>query len=481
MPPSSDADDGAGADGFVFGAASVDACVAALRNGSLVLLTEDGSEDTHGLLVAPPSLTTPEQLQFVLDHAVRLQAALPPASYRAVYRSLHKIILDNNNLAQPALSVSARSGGRSPRNAAHIAQTVRQLIDTDWTAEERGGSSGGGGGGKQAKGPSTLPPLVCPGAVSLECCREGGVLRRAGATEASVELAQLAGLPPLGLHARLQATSLSALRALAEQWGIPLSSTADLVAYARRKEVLVERTGPPARMPTKFGRFTAHTFRSRLDGTEHIALVKTGGEDADWGDEGVYGGKGAASAGAAERPFAGTDRPVLVRVHSECCTGDVFGSLRCDCGPQLEKALEQIERTGWGVLLYLRGQEGRGIGLGAKMHAYVLQERGVDTLDANLELGLPVDSREYGVGAQILTDLGISDMRLMSNNPKKFTGLAGYGLRIVERVPSITAPNPDNIRYLQTKLERMGHMLGESLQGEGEERTTAPGGDADVD
>merc|ERR1719353_735114 len=165
------------------------------------------------------------------------------------------------------------------------------------------------------------------------------------------------------------------------------------------------------------------------------------------------------------RPFAQSERAPLVRVHSECCTGDVFGSLRCDCGPQLETALQQIEREGDGVLLYLRGQEGRGIGLGAKMHAYALQERGLDTMDANTQLGLPVDSREYGTGAQILTDLGIRDMRLMSNNPKKFTGLTGYGLRIVERVPSHTVPNLENIRYLRTKLERMGHMLGADVEG----------------
>ncbi|EOD28641.1 hypothetical protein EMIHUDRAFT_63188 [Emiliania huxleyi CCMP1516] len=236
----------------------------------------------------------------------------------------------------------------------------------------------------------------------------------------------------------MRVSGLAALREATARWGLPHASTADLVARQRQQQKLVERCGPPVTMPTRHGEFIAHTYRppsrgSLCVGQEHIALVKN-------------------------RPPAGATAP-LVRVHSECCTGDVFGSLRCDCGPQLEKALQAIELDGCGVLLYLRGQEGRGIGLGAKMHAYALQEQGVDTLDANLQLGLPADSREYGTGAQILADLGIRDMRLMSNNPKKFSGLAGFGLRIVERVPSHVAPNPNNIKYLRTKEERMGHLL----------------------
>ena len=446
-------------EGFVFGEESLMKAVDALRDGSLVLLTEDGEDRTRGLLVGSPGLVGVEQLQFILEHAMRLQVALEPSSYRAVYRSLHKIVLDNNNLAHPALSVAARGGGRSPRNATHIASAISALLQTDWTAGadvDGVGDSGEFGGRDAAREIETsASSLVCPGAVSLGCCLKGGVLRRAGATEASVMLAKLAGRPPIGLHARLPNTSLDALRIFAARWGIPITSTADLVAYTRRSEMLVERCGPPARMPTKYGRFIAHTFRSRVDGVEHIALVKAR-EEGDGVEEGEEDQDDL-------RPFDHSDRPALVRVHSECCTGDIFGSLRCDCGPQLEKALQQIERDGWGCLLYLRGQEGRGIGLGAKMHAYALQERGVDTMDANIQLGLPVDSREYGTGAQILADLGIGDMRLMSNNPKKFSGLTGYGLRIVERVPSHTVPNPENIRYLRTKRERMGHMLGEEL------------------
>uniref|UniRef100_A0A7S0IWT2 GTP cyclohydrolase II n=1 Tax=Calcidiscus leptoporus TaxID=127549 RepID=A0A7S0IWT2_9EUKA len=430
-------------DGFVFGRASIEATISALRNGSLVLMTEDGGEVTRGLLVGAPSLVSPEQLGFMLAHGVRLQAALEPESYRALYRSLHHIVLDNNDLAHPALSVSAAGAGRSPRNALHIVETVRALSQTDWEAAAAAGRSG------DDQSPEWL---VCPGAVSVAASLEGGVLRRAGATEASVDLAKAAGLPPVGLQAHLLSSSLDELLRFAAQHGIPHSSTADLVAFSRRRSRLIERSAPPVVMPTRFGRFVAHCYRSKIDGIEHMALVKC--ESAAH----------VRQKGEGEHelpPFGGSSRPALVRVHSECCTGDIFGSLRCDCGPQLEKALEMIELDGHGCLLYLRGQEGRGIGLGAKMHAYALQERGVDTLDANLELGLPVDSREYGTGAQILADLGITDMRLMSNNPKKFTGLAGFGLRIVARVPSHTTPNPENIKYLQTKLERMGHMLGQ--------------------
>ena len=452
------------ADGYVFGRESVEAALEALQAGGMVLLTEDGEDNTEGSLVVSPSHVTAAQLQFFIDHTVRLQIALEPERYRAVYSSLHRITLDNNNLAHPAISVSARGVGVSPRNGAHIAKTVHALMADGWAVAAEASPAPG-----DERPSSAFSSLVCPGAVSLMCAREGGVLRRAGATEASIALAKFAGLPAVGLHASLRASGLAALRSLAAEWRLPMSSTADLVAYARTKQMLVERCGPPARMPTKHGRFVAHTYRSRVDGTEHIALVKAAGAAGEAGgssqgrQRGGQQGEQVARDGEMVtdyplRPFDGSSRPALVRVHSECCTGDVFGSLRCDCGEQLEAALREIEKDGHGVLLYLRGQEGRGIGLGAKMHAYALQERGVDTLDANLELGLPIDSREYGTGAQILADLGIHDIRLMSNNPKKFTGLAGYGLRIVERVPSLSVPNPDNIAYLKTKRQRMGHM-----------------------
>jgi len=526
LPPASD--------GFVFGRQSVEAVLAALRNGSIVLLLEDGEETTRASLVASAAHVSTEQLQFLLEHTVRLQAALETERYRTVYRSLRRIVLDNNDLSRPAISVSARCGGTSPRNATHVARAVHALLAdalTDGSEEEEAeakaeakaeasaaaaAAASGQPVRRVGRDPArevcaSVSSLVCPGAVSLGSVREGGVLRRAGATEASVELAKLAGLPAVGLHASLRIHSRTELELFAQRHHLTVSSTADLVAYVRSKQQLVERTGPPARMPTKFGRFIAHTYRSRVDGTEHIALVKARYDDddaaADRGSSssssdsssgsssGSSGSSGSSSSGGGDafgsdlpnmvsdyplKPFAGRpERPVLVRVHSECCTGDVFGSLRCDCGVQLEAALEDIERDGWGVLLYLRGQEGRGIGLGAKMHAYALQERGVDTLDANLQLGLPADSREYGTGAQILADLGIGDMRLMSNNPKKFAGLTGYGLRIVERVPSLTAPNPDNLEYLRTKRRRMGHMI--ELDDEGVQMSDGVGSEDGVE
>lgn len=215
------------------------------------------------------------------------------------------------------------------------------------------------------------------------------------------------------------------------------------IASARANKTLVRRCSPPARMPTKHGHFVAHTYRSCVDGIEHIALVKGGAPTA---------------ANHPLCPFKGSNAPALVRVHSECCTGDIFDSLRCDCGEQLRNAMRDIETDGHGVVLYLRGQEGRGIGLGAKMHAYALQERGFDTLDANVALGLPVDSREYGTGAQILTDLGIRNIRLISNNPQKFTELTFHGLFIVDRVPSNSTTTPENAAYMETKRQRMGHL-----------------------
>lgn len=473
--------------GFVFGDASVDEALDALQRGELVLLAEDDDEGAVGSLVVAPELVSSSQLGFIDEHCHRLQVALEPEHFRAVYSSLPREqysslplewIEGKGNLASPEISVSAgpepsEEGSRSGSGSSSppdLAQTVRSLLScTDRTCSElvtqgpRAAQDPSQDRSEQIGGRSSPDmALRCPGAVPLACGREGGVLRRAGANEASIALCDLAGLPAMGLHATLRATGGDELRAFAARHGLVVSSTADLVAYTRRRKLLVERCGPPVRMPTTHGLFIAHTYRSLVDGAEHMALVKSFAEEQKLGQLRSSG----LAAERALRPFdnAPGRPPPLVRVHSECCTGDVFGSLRCDCGPQLNKALQQIQADGWGVLLYLRGQEGRGIGLGAKMHAYALQEQGLDTLDANTELGLPVDSREYGTGAQILADLGISDMRLITNNPKKLTGLAGYGLRIVERVPSHTAPNPENSRYLRTKIERMGHLL--NLEGE---------------
>lgn len=411
--------------GYVLGADSIPPVLDALRGGSFVLLAEDASDDTTVSLILAPQHATAEHVEFLKKHARLPRLAMESERYTSVYSLLHKMPLDDSEAEPPAISVSALGGDRDPMNSTHVAETLRAL----------------------AREPVEAQGLRCPGVVSLARAAKGGLLKRAGATEAAVGLARLAGLEPhVALQAELRGASWEALTTLAAEEGIPFTTTADVVAHMRRvDEPLVEKCGLPAKMPTKHGLFMAHCFKSLVDGIEHIALVKAP-EGAD-----------------DDAPFADSSKPALVRVHSECCTGDIFGSLRCDCGPQLEAALQAIEADGYGVVLYLRGQEGRGIGLGAKMHAYALQERGADTLDANTQLGLPVDSREYGTGAQILVSLGIRNMRLMSNNPKKFSGLAGYGLRITERVASKTTPNPNNIQYLRTKAERMGHMLDESL------------------
>jgi len=263
------------------------------------------------------------------------------------------------------------------------------------------------------------------------------VLKRGGHTEAAVDLARLAGLTPAGVLCEVvtaDKTSMARLPELirfAEHHGLLLISIADLIRYRRQSEKLVERVAE-ARIPTAWGDFTCYVYESYLDGDQHVALVR----GAVQGEENV-----------------------LVRVHSECLTGDVFGSLRCDCGPQLEVAMEMISAAGLGVVVYLRGHEGRGIGIAHKLRAYTLQDEGADTVDANLALGLPVDNREYGIGAQILVDLGITTMRLVTNNPAKYGGLEGYGLQIVERVGVQSRPNPENIAYLRTKMRRMGHLL----------------------
>jgi 3,4-dihydroxy 2-butanone 4-phosphate synthase/GTP cyclohydrolase II len=266
--------------------------------------------------------------------------------------------------------------------------------------------------------------------------REGGVLKRAGHTEAAVDLARMAGCQPAGVICEIQnddgtMSRLPELIEFAKQHGLLISSIAELIDYRRHKERLVERISS-ARVPTQWGAFECVAYRSTLDGIEHLAFV--------------LGNVGDGS-------------PVLTRVHSECLTGDVFASRRCDCGPQLHEAMATIAREGRGVVVYLRGHEGRGIGIGHKIHAYSLQDEGLDTVDANVKLGLPIDSREYGIGAQILADLGARDLRLMTNNPAKYGGIAGYGLSVVERVPLEVGRTSENADYLRTKRDRMGHLL----------------------
>jgi len=320
------------------------------------------------------------------------------------------------------VTVDAKEGVSTGISAADRAHTIRLLADPATTSAD----------------------LSRPGHIVPLRARDGGVLRRPGHTEAAVDLARLAGLAPAGVLCEVVSEKdpsgmarADELRTFADEHGLALISIADLIAYRRRSEKLVERVAT-ARVPLRYGEFTAVGYSSSYDNREHVAFVF--GEIGD-GDD------------------------VLVRVHSECLTGDVFGSLRCDCGPQLDAALAAVAREGRGVVLYVRGHEGRGIGLLHKLQAYQLQDLGSDTLDANLELGLPADARDYGTGAQILVDLGIHTMRLLSNNPAKRAGLEGYGLRIVGQVPLPVRANPENLRYLQTKRDRMGHVI--NLEGSG--------------
>ena len=312
------------------------------------------------------------------------------------------------------VSVDAREGITTGISAADRAHTIRMLADSATEPHE----------------------LSRPGHVFPLRYREGGVLLRPGHTEAAVDLARLAGLTPAGVLCEIvnddgTMARLPELEAFAQEHGLALVTIADLVAYRRRREQQVQAIAE-ARLPTRHGEFRAVGYRNLLDGTDHMALVR--GDIAD-----------------------GTN--ILVRVHSECLTGDVFGSMRCDCGMQLDAALELIASEGRGVVLYVRGHEGRGIGLLHKLQAYQLQDRGRDTVDANLDLGLPADARDYGTGAQILVDLGVRTMRLLTNNPTKRAGLEGFGLEIIDRVPLPVAATPENLHYLQTKRDRMGHEL----------------------
>jgi 3,4-dihydroxy 2-butanone 4-phosphate synthase/GTP cyclohydrolase II len=389
--------------------------IAAIGRGEMIVMVDDEDRENEGDLIMAAQFATPEKLAFIVRHTSGVVVA-PLTGERCDELRLPLMVDHNTESHRTAFTVSVDllEGTTTGISAADRAATLRALADPNV--------------GHAA--------FARPGHIFPLRARDGGVLKRAGHTEAAVDLARLAGLQPAGIICEIQnddgtMSRLPDLQKFCAEHHLLLSSIADLINYRRHHERLVEHIGS-ANVPTEWGSFTTHAYRSTIDGIEHLAFVK--------GD--VSG-----------------DVPVLTRVHSECLTGDVFGSRRCDCGPQLSAAMQMIEKEGHGVLVYLRGHEGRGIGIGHKIRAYSLQEQGYDTVDANTKLGLPVDSREYGIGAQILADLGARKLRLMTNNPAKYGGIAGYGLEIVERVALATAETPENAAYLRTKRERMGHLF----------------------
>ena len=395
----------------------IERAIEAVRRGELVVVVDDEDRENEGDLIMAAESATPESMGFMVRHTSGLIClALEGARLDELRLPLMVQGAQNTESQGTAFTVSVdyRHGTTTGISAADRAATVRALID-----------------------PATQPSDIArPGHIFPLRYREGGVLKRAGHTEASVDLARQAGCYPAGVLSEIvrddgEPMRLPELERFAAEHGLAIATIADLVRFRSHREKLVRRVSE-ARIPTRHGVFTAHVFESLLDGTEHLALV-----------HGEVSGQ----------------KDVLVRVHSECLTGDAFGSLRCDCGSQLDLALERIAQEGRGVLVYLRGHEGRGIGLGHKLRAYALQEQGRDTVEANVELGLPVDSREYGIGAQILVDLGVTTMRLMTNNPSKYRGIEGYGLDIVGRVSLATEPNHENIAYLRAKQDKLGHLL----------------------
>ena len=394
----------------------VEDAIAAIGRGEIVVVVDDEDRENEGDLIMAAEFATEEKLAFFVRHTSGLICA-PVADARADDLDLPLMVATNTEAMRTAFTVSVDYfHGTSTGISAHDrALTLRALTDPTATAAD----------------------FVRPGHIFPLRARSGGVLKRAGHTEAALDLSRLAGLTEGGVLCEIVNDDGTMARVpdlirFCEEHGLTFISIADLIRYRRRKEKLVTRFSE-ATIPTRHGDFTAVVYDSLLDGQQHMAFVK--GDVAAHDD-------------------------VLVRVHSECLTGDSFGSLRCDCGLQLDQALAKIAEEGYGVVVYLRGHEGRGIGLGHKIRAYSLQDEGLDTVDANLDQGLPADSREYGIGAQILVDLGVSTMKLMTNNPAKYGGLTGFGLEISSRIPLQTEPTEQNLSYLLTKQERLGHLLG---------------------
>ncbi len=401
----------AGGDWF----SSIPEAVAAIGRGEIVVVVDDEDRENEGDLIMAAQFATEKKMSFFVNHTSGVICA-PVTSERADQLELPLMVQQNTEVMRTAFTVSVdyRHGTTTGISAHDRALTLRALVDAEARPRD----------------------FARPGHIFPLRAREGGVLKRAGHTEAAIDLCTLAGVEPVGVLCEIvrrdgTMARVPDLAEFSQEHGFVFISIADLVRYRRRTEKLVRRVAE-ATIPTDVGTFDAVVYESMLDGEEHVAFVM--------GDLRL-----------ATEP--------LIRVHSECLTGDIFGSHRCDCGPQLKLALKEIADSGAGALVYLRGHEGRGIGLRHKIRAYSLQEEGLDTVDANLEQGLPADSREYGIGAQILVDLGVTKMRLMTNNPAKYGGLDGFGLEIVERVPLQTVPTKANIAYLRTKASRMGHLL----------------------
>ncbi len=395
-----------------------------LRQGRMVILVDDPDRENEGDLVLLAEFVTPEAINFMAKEARGL-ICMPLDGTSCDRLGLEPQALRNTNQHRTAFTVSieAATGITTGISAADRARTVLVACD-----------------------PSSGPDdVVKPGHIFPLRARDGGVLVRGGQTEGSIDLARLAGNRPATVICEVMnddgtMARLPQLEVFAERHGLKICTIEDLIQYRRKTERLVEPLEMDLSMHTSHGEFTLHLFRSLVDGEEHLALTR-----------------GMPGAGL-DGPCEAVEEPVPVRVHSECLTGDVFGSLRCDCGPQLSKAMAMLAAQEKGVLVYLR-QEGRGIGLPKKLAAYRLQDGGLDTVEANQALGLPVDLREYGIGAQILHYLGVRRMNLLTNNPKKIHGLAGYGLEVVDQVPLEIEPNPVNLRYLRTKRDKMGHIL----------------------
>ncbi|OPJ55372.1 bifunctional 3,4-dihydroxy-2-butanone-4-phosphate synthase/GTP cyclohydrolase II [Alkalithermobacter paradoxus] len=392
---------------------TIEEAIEDIRNGKMIVVVDDEDRENEGDLVMAAEKVTPESINFMTKYGRGL-ICMPLKEDTLNRLNLPQMVIDNTDLHKTAFTVSIDAVDTTTGISAHErALTILKAIDSNSKPED-------------FKRPGHIFPLR-----SIE----GGVLKRAGHTEASVDLAQMAGLYPAGVICEIMnedgtMARVPDLMEYVKDHNLKIITIADLIAYRRKNESLIERV-TVADMPTKHGHFKAFGYINKLNGEHHIALVK--------GD-------------------VCTDEPVLVRVHSECLTGDAFGSLRCDCGDQFASAMNKIESEGKGILLYMR-QEGRGIGLINKLKAYSLQDKGMDTVEANLALGFPEDMRDYGIGAQILLDLGVKRIKLMTNNPKKLFGLSGYGLEIVDRVPIQMNHNEKNAYYLRTKKKKLGHML----------------------